>query len=85
MFSLTGFDICTYLWYHAIHIVYISTPSKVFLCTYIYGGSDSKEYACSERDLGLIPGLGRSPEEGNGYPLWYPSWRIPRTEEPVWQ
>ena len=22
-------------------------------------------------DLGSIPGLGRSPEEGNGYPLWY--------------
>ena len=23
------------------------------------------------RDLGSIPGLGRSPEEGKGYPLWY--------------
>ena len=30
------------------------------------GGSDSKESACSARDLGLIPGSGRSPGEGNG-------------------
>ena len=33
------------------------------------GGSDGKESACSEGDLGLIPGLGRSPGEGNGYPV----------------
>ena len=33
------------------------------------GGSAVKESACNERDLGLIPGLGRSPGEGNGYPL----------------
>ena len=36
-----------------------------------YGGSDSKESACSVGDPGLIPGLGRSPGEGNGYPLQY--------------
>ena len=35
------------------------------------GGSDGKEYACNEGDLGLIPGLGRSPGEGNGNPLQY--------------
>ena len=35
------------------------------------GGSDSKESTCDAGDLGLIPGLGRSPEEGNGYPLQY--------------
>ena len=33
------------------------------------GGSDSKESACNAGDLGSIPRLGRSPEEGNGYPL----------------
>ena len=33
------------------------------------GGSDSKEPACNARDLGLIPGLGRSPGERNGYIL----------------
>ena len=32
-------------------------------------GSAGKESACNARDLGLIPGLGRSPEEGKGYPL----------------
>ena len=35
------------------------------------GGSDSKESACSVGDQGLIPVLGRSPGEGNGYPLQY--------------
>ena len=34
-------------------------------------GSDSKELACNAGGLGLIPGLGRSPAEGNGYPLQY--------------
>ena len=35
------------------------------------GGSGSKESACSAGGLGLIPGLGRSPGEGEGYPLLY--------------
>ena len=35
------------------------------------GGSAGKESACNGRDLGLIPELGRSPGEGNGYPLQY--------------
>ena len=34
-------------------------------------GSDGKESACNVRDLGSIPGLGRSPGEGKGYPLQY--------------
>ena len=34
-------------------------------------GSDSKESACNVGDLGSIPRLGRTPEEGNGYPLQY--------------
>ena len=33
------------------------------------GDSAGKESACSAGDLGSIPGLGRSPGEGNGYPL----------------
>ena len=35
------------------------------------GGSDGKESACKAEDLGSIPGSGRSPGEGNGYPLQY--------------
>ena len=34
-------------------------------------GSDSKESACSAGDWDWIPGSERSPEKGNGYPLWY--------------
>jgi len=34
-------------------------------------GSAGKESACNVGDLGLIPGLGRSPGGGNGYPLQY--------------
>ena len=33
------------------------------------GGSDGKAFVCNEGDPGLIPGLGRSPGEGNGNPL----------------
>ena len=35
------------------------------------GGSEVKASACNAGDLGLIPGLGRSPGERNGYPLQY--------------
>ena len=44
-------------------------PTPVFLgftC-----GSAGKESVCSVGDLGLIPGLGRSPGGGKGYPLQY--------------
>ena len=30
-----------------------------------------KESACHAGDVGLVPALGRSPGEGNGYPLLY--------------
>ena len=35
------------------------------------GGSAGKEFACNAGDLDSIPGLGRSPGEGEGYPLQY--------------
>ena len=35
------------------------------------GSSDSKESVCNAGDPGSIPGLGRSPGEGNGYPFQY--------------
>ena len=41
-------------------------PTPVFLG--FPGGSAGKESACNAGDLGLIPGLGRSPGEGKGYP-----------------
>ena len=36
-----------------------------------HNGSDDKKSACNTGDLGSIPGLGRSPGEGKGYPLQY--------------
>ena len=39
------------------------------------GGSVGKESTCSAGDLGSIPELGRSPVEGNGYPLQYSGWK----------
>ena len=45
----------------------LSTP--VFLG--FPGGSDGKESACNAGDLDSIPGLGRSPGEGNGNSLQY--------------
>ena len=44
-------------------------PTPVFLG--FPGGSENKESACNAGDLGSIPGLGRSPGEGNSYPLQY--------------
>ena len=38
---------------------------------YPSGDSAGRESACNAGDLGLIPGLGRSPGEGRGYPLLY--------------
>ena len=38
---------------------------------YFPGGSDGKESACNAGDSGLVPGLGRSPGEGNGNLLQY--------------
>ena len=42
-------------------------PTPVFLG--FPDGSEGKESACNEGDLGSIPVLGRSPGEGKGYPL----------------
>ena len=46
-------------------------PTPVFLG--FPGGSDGKESTCNARDPSLIPGWGRFPGEGIGYPLQY-SW-----------
>jgi len=37
------------------------------------GGLAGKEFSCNVGGLGSIPGVGRSPEEENGYPLQYSS------------
>ena len=40
-------------------------------CCCFPGGSNSKESACNAGDSDSVPGLGRSPGEGNGYPFQY--------------
>ena len=44
---------------------------KKIICPQFCGGSDGKESACKARDLGSVPGGGRSPGEENGYPFHY--------------
>ena len=44
---------------------------KVFFKGNSAGGSEVKASACNEGDMGSIPGLGRSPGEGDGNPLQY--------------
>jgi len=44
-------------------------PTPVFLG--FPGNSAGKEFACNVEDLGLIPGLGKSPRGGHGNPLHY--------------
>ena len=46
------------------------------------GDSDGKGSVCNVGDQGSIPGLGRSPGEGNGYHSSILAWGIPWKEEP---
>ena len=47
-------------------------------------GSVGKDSACNAGDLGLIPGLGRSSGEGNGYLLQYSCLGNPMDREAWW-
>ena len=51
-------------------VVRLSFMTFIILRGFI-GGSDGKESACYAGDPGSTPGSGRSPGEGNGYPLQY--------------
>ena len=48
------------------------------------GGSEVKTSACNAGDLGLIPGLGRSPGGGNGNPLQYSCLENPMDRQAWW-
>ena len=48
------------------------------------GGSDSKESVCNVGDPSSIPGSGRSPGEGNGYPLQYSCLENPMDRKARW-
>ena len=50
---------------------WITIGNRQWITRSFPGDSDGKEPACNAGDLCLIPGLGRSPGEGNGSPLKY--------------
>ena len=61
--------------YVYVHI-YTYVSLLAYMCMFIInvgfpGGSEVKASACNVGDPGSIPGLGRSPGEGNGNPLHY--------------
>ena len=84
VFLLTSKHFCPFLW-SAIFTLNPVSDSSLFwqnICFWDFclsprltggfpGGSDGKESACNAGYLGSIPGLGRSPGEGSGYPLQY--------------
>ena len=70
--SNSQFFFCTFLsssFHHHLFLLY-------YLCYHIFGqgfpgSSPGKASVCNAGNLGFIPGLGRSPGEGNGSPLQY--------------
>ena len=61
---------------------HFDNPGQVYTLVGFLGGSDGKESACDEGDLGSIPGSGRSPGGGHGNPLQYSCLENPPGQEP---
>ena len=51
-----------------MQITFWSSVLSLFLWLCFPGGFNNKEFACHAGDLGFIPGLRKSPGEGNGNP-----------------
>ena len=51
--------------------IYHSCISALYINSGLLSWLSGKEFTCQARDTGLIPGLRRSSEEGNGKPLQY--------------
>ena len=69
--------------------MYVCICMYIYIYIYIYIGLpqwlSGKESACNTgdiRDMGSIPGSGRSPGRDHGNPLHILAWRIPWTQEP---
>ena len=60
-----------YIYYINIYIIYAHYIYNIYIIWGFPGGLNGKVSAYDVGDPGLIPGLGRSPGEGNGSPLWY--------------
>ena len=62
--------------YQFSFVIFSNTLLKATVCFvrytwYFLSGTSGKESTCNAGDMGSIPGLGRSPGEGNGYPPQY--------------
>ena len=64
--------------------VYYEYNDKYYEHNFFPCGSDYKESACNAGDLGLIPWLGRSPEQGMDTRSSILAWRIP-TDRRAWR
>ena len=51
--------------------IFSHSEGRLLILFMVSHSSVGKESACNAGDLGLIPGLGRSPGEEKGYPLQY--------------
>ena len=60
MYNNIYVNIYTYIYIY----VYVYIYTHIHKYIYFPGGLDGKESACNAGDLGLIPGMGRSPEKG---------------------
>ena len=60
----------------------VSVCEKLYFPFCFPSGSDDKESVCNATDLGSIPGLGRSPEDGTATQSLFLPGESPRIEEP---
>ena len=78
----------TVTFFSVLKIITISFSSHLFHSTEVFDGIPrwfrGKESACGTGDAGLIPGLGRSPGEGNSNPCQYSCLGNPLDRETWW-
>ena len=82
--SLEGLMLKLELQYFGHLLRRVDSLEKTLMPGRFPGGSDGKATVCNAGDLGLIPGLGRSPGEGNGHPLWCSCLESPRDGGAWW-
>jgi len=57
------------MYYYSTHLKTLFFLNCCRVCVGFCCGSACKKSTCNVGDLGSIPGLGRTPGEGTGYPL----------------
>ena len=67
----SSFDLASFPPFKSLMLVLGSEVLCLYRRFCFAGGAEVKASACNVGDLGLIPGLGRFPGEGNGNPLQY--------------